>query len=232
MAKVKPIELDPSTPVWQRQTGENARWFGRFEAYRLMGPSRSLRGCYQQVWVKERGAKGRKGAHPPATVPTSWRDASERFRWEERSSAWDSHQQHQAEKELMDRERRDRVEWLRRRNELRSQEWEYSGQLIEKAQAMLAESLHIEKEEDGQTVKLPARWSFRDAAAMLQLASALRRSATGSEVKELEALAVLVEAGWLPDDVLHLAADRFFDLKNKVRETFQESYFAAPNAQN
>lgn len=231
MPKPKPIELDLNSPIWVRQTGENALWFGRFEVYRLMGSARSLRGCYQKVWVEERVRKGQEGSDPPSFVSNSWRNAFERFRWEERSNAWDAHQQHQVERELMDRGRRDRVEWMRRRNELRSQEWDYSGQLIDKAQAMLAESLHTETEEDGKTTKLPARWSFRDAATMLQLASALRRSATGTEVKELEALAVLVEAGWLPDAVLHLTADRFFDLKNKVRQTFQESYFSASDAQ-
>ena len=213
-----PIELNPDIPPWERQVGENSRWFGRFQAYRLMGSKRSVLGLYkQESEEKVRKSQKKSEKKQPVSAPGPWYEVFERFRWKERAEAWDIQRRLEAEKE-------EQIEWLNRRRSLRSREWQHSDRLIEKAQAMLAEPLHTAKEDDdGNTVKIPAKWSFRDAATLIQLACALRRSATGSEVKELEAITVLVEAGWLPASILYVTADRFFEMKAKVQEAFKAS---------
>ena len=78
---------------WDQQEGEPNRWFQRFNAYRLMGPGRSLQGCVNA----ERVSKGREG---PVDAPRSWRKASEEWQWKARAQAWDQHLTKLAEAEI------------------------------------------------------------------------------------------------------------------------------------
>jgi hypothetical protein len=69
---------------WERKEGEPNRWFQRFEAFRLMGPGRSLTGCVNEEKV-------RKGQKESSCPPGSWRRAAEEWLWRERAAAWDAH---------------------------------------------------------------------------------------------------------------------------------------------
>ena len=65
---------------WDRLPAEPAQWFARFDAYRLLGPGRTI----EAVWRGE--AKKSKVKRPnPA-----WYAASTRYRWKERAEAWDA----------------------------------------------------------------------------------------------------------------------------------------------
>lgn len=66
---------------WARREGEPILWYNRFERYRLMGAARSLLGAYRE---DKRGQKGTM-----KNVPTSWRNASEKWEWRNRVEAWD-----------------------------------------------------------------------------------------------------------------------------------------------
>lgn len=66
--------------LWDKQPGESAKQFARFEEYRAMGPRRTLEAVY-------RAETGRKGV-----APGRWRAESARWRWRERAEAWDAAQ--------------------------------------------------------------------------------------------------------------------------------------------
>lgn len=70
--------------AWDRQPDEPARWFDRFERYRLMGPGRSVLAIVHQ----EQDQKGLKRTN---NIAGAWRVAVDEWRWQERAEAWDLH---------------------------------------------------------------------------------------------------------------------------------------------
>lgn len=86
--------------VWERQAGEPALWFRRFERFRLLGPGRSLLAVYNG----ER-EKARPGASRRRSVPGAWNRAAQAWRWRERAAAWDADE---AERERLEREAEER----------------------------------------------------------------------------------------------------------------------------
>ncbi len=62
---------------------EPPRWFARYEAFRLLGPNRSVLAVYNAG--REKASKGK--SH---TFPSSWGKAAEKWRWRERAVAWDA----------------------------------------------------------------------------------------------------------------------------------------------
>jgi len=87
--------------VWERQTGEKALWFRRFEQYYLpLSPSgahgRTINGAYV-LWGDAEGGKKR-----PKRAPPAWYKAAERWNWRERAEAYDAHLHRLA---LVDQER-------------------------------------------------------------------------------------------------------------------------------
>ena len=77
--------------TWDRLPGEPNRWYERFETYRLLGPDRSVDAAF-------RAHAGRQPAspacpdRPPARANRHWYAAVARWRWAERSEAWDAEQ--------------------------------------------------------------------------------------------------------------------------------------------
>lgn len=79
-----PSSTDPThAEPWDRMPGEPALWHARFEAYRLLGPARTLEG----VWKAEKGANRSNGR-----APGSWYEQASRWRWRMRAEAWDAHE--------------------------------------------------------------------------------------------------------------------------------------------
>ncbi len=74
--------------AWDRREGEPARWYARFEAYRLAGPSRS----YLATYNAER-SKRSPGRPQAFRVPSSWRAAAQKWEWQARAEAWDAEAQ-------------------------------------------------------------------------------------------------------------------------------------------
>lgn len=66
---------------WDRQPDEPALWFSRFDAYRLLGPKRSV----TAAWNAETGVKvqGKE-------APSNWYQSAKKWRWQERAEAWDA----------------------------------------------------------------------------------------------------------------------------------------------
>lgn len=163
-------------PIWEQQPEEPDRWYGRFHRYLLMGSGRSLLGCLNQ----EEAQKGSKKLSP--SLPGAWREATKKWQWKERANNWDTHR----------REQEDLV-WHERRRQIREKQWEMSQALMAKAEKMLQFPL-ISKEisEDGQTIIKPAKWGFRDAATLTQLAVDLGRESSELWGDDLNAAITLV----------------------------------------
>ncbi len=68
-------------PIWAQQPDEPARWYSRFELYRLMGPNRSLDGAFRLATQIAGLKTARLSAH--------WRRKAEEWHWAERAAAWD-----------------------------------------------------------------------------------------------------------------------------------------------
>ena len=68
-------------PIWERQENEPARWYARFETFRLLGPSRSIEAGFERDCL----AAGLTATRPGRR----WYEAARRWRWRERAEAWD-----------------------------------------------------------------------------------------------------------------------------------------------
>lgn len=78
--------------VWEKQEGEPAIWFRRFERYRLMFPRRSVAAVYHEEHPQTNPDKPRqKPGH-------DWYDIANRWHWQERAEAWDAHEFAEEEK--------------------------------------------------------------------------------------------------------------------------------------
>ncbi|MDX2212601.1 MAG: hypothetical protein SFY66_04850 [Oculatellaceae cyanobacterium bins.114] len=163
-------------PTWVQQPEEPDRWYGRFHRYLLMGSGRSLLGCLNQ----EEAQKGSKKLSQ--SLSGAWREASNKWQWKERANSWDQHQRDQED-----------LVWQERRRQMREKQWEMSQALMAKAEKMLQFPLTTkEVSEDGRTVIKPAKWGFRDAAAMTQLAVALGRQSSELWGSDLNAAIAIV----------------------------------------
>lgn len=163
-------------PTWVQQPEEPDRWYGRFHRYLLMGSGRSLLGCLNQ----EEAQKGSKKLSQ--SLSGAWREASNKWQWKDRANSWDQHQRDQED-----------LVWQERRRQMREKQWEMSQALMAKAEKMLQFPLTTkEVSEDGKTVIKPAKWGFRDAAAMTQLAVALGRQSSELWGSDLNAAIAIV----------------------------------------
>jgi hypothetical protein len=79
---------DDDAKPWDRRPDEPARWFARFELFRLAGPNRSLLGAYKS----ERERRGANGTKPPLTIPESWAHNAVVWEWRSRAEEWDDEQ--------------------------------------------------------------------------------------------------------------------------------------------
>ncbi len=191
------------TEPWEQQEKESSLWFARFQQYLLAPGKRSLLECCN----KERELKGKKRTK---NVSGAWGRAYTEFRWKERAEAWDKNQR------VIELDK-----WRQRKEEWREKEWLAAQKLLEKSQQMLQYPLVSMVAEDGVTRIEPARWSFRDAAAYLEVAGNLVRGATGeSKIDELEAVQRLIDAGWIPHHVLEEASKGMKVLKESVQRAF------------
>ncbi len=73
------------TGTLRRLDGEPDMWYGRFTQFVLLGPDRSV----LQAYNRQRQTAGQSAAK---RSPSSWDDASKRWKWRERAAAWDEEQ--------------------------------------------------------------------------------------------------------------------------------------------
>jgi len=91
--------MDP----WEKQAGESAVWFQRFDRFRLMKPIRKVSLVFQQE-EKARIAKTEQNRAKQSKIrekpPGVWYEIAKDWRWEERAAAWDKHIDRQLDQEI------------------------------------------------------------------------------------------------------------------------------------
>lgn len=181
--------FDPENPLG-RCPGESLRANQALRDYALLGPGRSIRKLLEEYQEQkrvqteykastEKSALRQPGAPPPAPPTTrlatlaSW---SADGQWLDRVAAWE---------ELLDAELQ--IEWTKRRDEHRQDEWKLRSDLFELAEGILAEGpkfLQTRRrvQKDGTeiiTIALDARVAIQAG----ELASKLGRLATDMETE-------------------------------------------------
>ena len=68
-------------PIWERKPGEPNLWYARFDAFRQLGPGRSVSKAYHRC-KQEQGLRS-------ATANSLWYQTSRDWDWRERAEAWD-----------------------------------------------------------------------------------------------------------------------------------------------
>ena len=81
-------DVAPLPQPWDQQPGEPDRWFGRFQIFLQLGPTRTLRAAYQGT---RRGA-GDPQAPAHGFANHLWCNAARSWHWRARAAAWDVHQ--------------------------------------------------------------------------------------------------------------------------------------------
>jgi hypothetical protein len=160
--------------VWDRQPGELALWFGRFERFRLMGTERTVEGLFRLVKQEQNLTKPYRGR------PSHWHEAAKKWHWRERAEAWDA-----AEKARVDKE------WEQRRVALKDADYELGQKMRTLAARLISmmpnfldskESFEPDPRNPGQSMRvltLKMRTRPSDAAQMAKVASELQRLAAG-----------------------------------------------------
>ena len=97
--------------VWDRMEDEPARWYDRFEVYRMLGPGRSIEAAYRMATGSDRR---------PGSL---WHQRSKEFNWRARSESWDADGWRQQASEEEDRRKLAREWRLRMLADVR--EWAY-----------------------------------------------------------------------------------------------------------
>ena len=77
-------ETGQARQPWEQMEGEPNLWYGRFQVYLELGPTRTLKGAA--------AAAGRQMRGEPLTTGSDWSLTARRWRWRERAHAWDVHQ--------------------------------------------------------------------------------------------------------------------------------------------
>lgn len=85
---------DEERKPWDRQEGESAKWFSRFDRFRSMKPwERSVVAAYEV----ENSDKQRQTA---TKIPGHWHKAARDWKWEERAANWDQHRLDERDKQI------------------------------------------------------------------------------------------------------------------------------------
>lgn len=156
------VLINDSLP-WEQLPGEPSEWYNRFHQFLMLPGKRSLLAAYNA----ERGEKGRERA---SGCPDNWRSAFKQWRWAERAAAWDAHNNEAILQQ-----------WQERRSQLREREWQMSQASFDKASEMLKFPVAQKKSVDGTTIIEPAKWTLKDAATILIVASNIGRKACGMD---------------------------------------------------
>lgn len=170
-------------------------WYRRFERYLRMGPTRSLLGCVNEE-------KAEKGRGKSIKVSGSWNRAFVTWDWESRAAEYDGYNS-QIEQDA----------WDERFKLYNEKKWDIVEKLLQRANQMLdfplADVKREEQTENGRLVSVthihPARWTFKDAAAMLEAVAKLMEPHRASDDNERPP--VQINLSGLSTEILRAIAD-------------------------
>lgn len=129
------MNTDGRQEIWLRLAGEPARWYARFDAYRLLGPRRTLEAVFDACKKSEGLAAGARRARPG----TQWYEIAKQWQWKRRAEAWDEVER----AAFLESERARRLDARRRRLEIieAAQEQSYAALMAANLAALNATDL-------------------------------------------------------------------------------------------
>lgn len=141
---------------WERQPNESEEAYAAFLAYRDMGVKRSLRSMGQEG--DKRGSFQKRCGR--------W---SSKWRWVDRSAAWDNRIQGERDKVRLNQE----AKWERRRQIMLDTSWRNARRLQKLIRKMSEFPIEQDVTEDGAEVKMiaPAKWTFDTLAKLIKTAA-------------------------------------------------------------
>lgn len=106
--------IDPPI-LWERQSGEPNRWYGRFINYYVpLGADRSFEQAFRN-WYKDQPSKANQSNSRRKVRPSvTWYDQARTWNWKERAEAWD---RDQARKRAV-AEDKEKEDWQAKRRQL------------------------------------------------------------------------------------------------------------------
>ncbi|HOW67937.1 MAG TPA: hypothetical protein P5186_16220 [Candidatus Paceibacterota bacterium] len=147
----------------ERLPGESTQAYEAFRTYAGLGPGRSTREVCKRL-------------NKSIALIGKW---SAKHHWVERAAAFDDRldriTQEAEEAKLIEKA----GEWAERMQHTREEAYQMASRLVEKAEAMLKFPLAETISKDGKTIIKPGRWTFADAAKMLDVAHRLKQLVTG-----------------------------------------------------
>lgn len=147
---------------WEPQEGESAPAYQAFAEYRDLGGERSLESVARILSKSSQLLK-------------RW---SARWKWVERSQAYDAHM------DSLEQKAREKA-LTRKAEDWATKELEMASLLYDKAKSMLSFPLAKQVTKDGQTVVMPADWRMRDAAAIAEAGIKMERLARGQSTENV-----------------------------------------------
>lgn len=225
--------------VWERQTSEPSRAYAAFLVFRNLGHGRSLSEAYKR-WKAEEDATPQGeaprlagGDKPEVSWPASnWRRWRERWKWDERATAWDDEQR--AETETREAAAR-AARWEERQKQYEElQDLHYKRILkvnalidgtLESAQPLQANGSAVALPKARTEVETNGKVSVTELDLLRQLEVLCEEErqladdyfgshSTETEDKPTEVLAKIAEFRWIPDPSLE---DALPDPSNTVR---------------
>lgn len=194
---------DSDNPLAQ-SPGESSKANAALNDYAMLGSDRSLAKLVALY------------ARPSSYVRQLQRWSAD-FSWSERVAVWDEFQRERARQDAAGA-------WQERRRLQRESEYNQAQELLAKAKAMLAFPLQTVTKQtnvkrsgpntiiEEHTTITPARWSFRDAAVMLDLASKLARLSL-----DLETERGVLDVNVRPEDLATMTPEELDALEAKLR---------------
>lgn len=156
MYRTADIAAQRTAKPWEKLPKESSKALAGFHAYLGLGPQRSLKAAAAKL------GKSLKALE-------LW---SQKFGWIERALEYDEHLVKVEEEAKEVQLRAKAIDWVKRQEKLKEDEWELVQGVIAKLREFLA--------------KPPPRISFRDAVYALDLASKVGRLATGMPTENTE----------------------------------------------
>ena len=177
--------MDDEHKPWNRQPGEPAMWFHRFDTYyRPLGPERTLQAAYD-TWRRQERTETNSGARQGATK--AWRSRSTEWHWQERAEAWDAEER----RKRIAVEETERAEMLRRHVQIarglqsiglkRLRQLDATPEELSPAEARqyLKESIEIERKARGLPTFLLELMAMTDEQLLAYYAQLLAQSGEG-----------------------------------------------------
>jgi len=166
---MKEFRWDQDIPLtrarWETQKANRA-----LKDYIAMGPGRSLSKLHRSY------TEGSLKEEAPTRCLRTLKGWSTRYAWQARLARW-------AELEREGEE----GEWRDRRKQIKRDEWEAGGKLLERAEKMLGYPLAevIQEDKEGTIFRVqPVRWRQSDVTRFMEAASKLRRLAADMETEK------------------------------------------------